>query len=160
MNFEKHIPGSGLKIIPASWRDFGELYRLEKICFQDDAWPFPDVLGVLTLAGIIRLKAVDSSTMVGFIAADLRPRQSAAWIATFAVLPAYQRMGIGTALLEACEAQIPQPVVRLSVRRSNTAAIQLYEKQGYRRVNVWPNYYGGKEDALIFEKHQPAALDH
>lgn len=154
-----HLSPSGKKytILSASWQDFGDLYRLEKICFQDDAWPFPDVLGVLTLPSIIRLKAVHEGKMAGFIAADLRRRDRTAWIATFAVLPEHRRSGLGSALLQTCEAEISLPYIKLSVRRSNTPAIALYEKFGYHRVDIWPKYYQGKEDALIFEKTSPTS---
>lgn len=145
-------PGSGIKIIPATWRDVKELYQLERICFQTDAWPMLDVLGVLTLPQLIRLKAVDEDTMIGFIAADLRRLQQTAWIATFGVLPAYRKSGIGSTLLETCESQINLPRIRLSVRQSNSPAIQLYKKHGYVQVDIWRSYYRGGDNALIFEK--------
>jgi ribosomal-protein-alanine N-acetyltransferase len=146
------LPGSGINILPAAWRDFKDLYRLEKICFKADAWPLLDVLGVLTLPHIIRLKAVDQEAMVGFIAADLRRMQQTAWIATFAVLPDYRRGGIGSALLTICESRITLPRIRLSVRQTNDPAIQLYEKHGYSQVDIWQSYYRGGDNALIFEK--------
>ena len=145
-------PGSGIKIIPATWRDVKELYQLERICFQADAWPMLDVLGVLTLPQLIRLKAVDQEAMIGFIAADLRRLQQTAWIATFCVLPDYRKTGIGSALLESCESQINLLRIRLSVRQSNIPAIQLYKKHGYVQVDFWRAYYKGGDDALIFEK--------
>jgi len=45
------------------------------------------------------------------------------------------------------------PIVRLSVRASNQAAIRLYEKQGYAVVNRWERYYAGGEDALVLAKN-------
>ena len=139
-------------IIPATWRDVKSLYNLERICFEVDAWPLLDVLGVLTLPQLIRLKAVDYDNMVGFIAADLRQRQETAWIVTFAVLPQYRRAGIGSALLDECEARISLPRIRLSVRQSNQAAIQFYKKHHYQHVDTWAAYYKGGDNALIFEK--------
>jgi len=95
--------------------------------------------------------------MVGFVAADLRRRDRTAWIATFAVLPEHRHSGLGSALLQTCEAEISLPSIKLSVRRSNTPAITLYEKFGYQQVAIWPKYYQGKEDALIFEKTSPTS---
>ena len=153
MREQAPLPGSGIKILTATWHDLRELYQLEKLCFQVDAWPLLDVLGVLTLPQVLRLKAVDDHKMVGFIAADLRRTQQAAWIATFAVLPDYRKSGIGSALLETCESQINLPRIRLSVRQSNRAAIQLYQQHSYLQVDIWPAYYRGGDDALIFEKN-------
>jgi ribosomal-protein-alanine N-acetyltransferase len=149
------LPGSGIRITNATWHDLRELYQLEKLCFQADAWPVLDILGVLTLPQLLRLKAVDNYKMVGFIAVELRRTQRVAWIATFAVLPDYRKSGIGSALLETCESQINLPRIRLSVRQSNQAAIQLYQKHSYLQVEIWRAYYKGGDDALIFEKNLP-----
>ena len=146
------LPGSGINIIAATWRDLRELYQLEKICFKADAWPILDILGVLTLPQVLRLKAVDGQRMVGFIAADLRRGQGTAWIVTFAVLPDYRKTGIGTTLLETCETLIALPRIRLSVRQSNQPAIQLYKKNNYQQVDIWRAYYKGGDDGLVFEK--------
>jgi len=94
----KTLPGSGIQIMPATWHDLRELYQLERICFQVDAWPMLDILGVLTLPQVLRLKAADENALIGFIAADLRRTQQTAWIATLAVLPQYQKAGLGSAL--------------------------------------------------------------
>ncbi len=152
MTHTQRQPGSDVKIRTATWRDSIALHQLEKACFQGDAWPIWDILGVLTFPNIIRLKAELDQTMVGFIAADLRYSQAHAWIVTFGVLPQYQRQGIGTSLLEACEKAIPLGKIKLSVRRSNQPALNLYRKFGYREVEIWSAYYEGKEDALVLEK--------
>lgn len=146
-------PGSAVKILNATWRDLRGLYTLEKACFKQDSWPLWDILGVLTFPEIIRLKADMDDQLVGFIAGDLRQSQHTAWIATFGVLPAYRRRGIGSRLLKTCESRLTVPSLRLSVRASNQPAIQLYQEHGYSQINTWPHYYRGNEDALIFEKH-------
>lgn len=139
-------------IEPASLRDLGELRRLEKECFDQDSWPLIDLMGVLSLPGIVRFKAVVEDRMVGFIAGEPHPAEGIGWITTLGVLPPYRRRGIARALLAACEARIGMPRVRLSVRRSNLPAILLYEGNGYRQVEVWERYYSGGEDALVLEK--------
>ena len=137
----------------ASWRDLNELRRIEQICFPKDSWPLFDLIGVLTLPNIVRLKAVCDGEMVGFIAGDVRRLENLAWIATICVLPEYRQQGVGTALLEACEARVKTPRIRLSVRKSNQAAIRLYENLGYRHYGTWPHYYSDGEDALVLEKN-------
>ncbi|RMF50948.1 MAG: N-acetyltransferase [Anaerolineae bacterium] len=141
-----------MPIMVATWRDFSAIQRLEKICFPQDAWPFWDVFGVLTLPNVIRLKAVDEEQVVGFVAADVRPRENLAWIATIGVLPAYRRRGIGAALLAACEARLTVARVRLCVRLSNYGAQNLYRQFGYQPIDQWRNYYRGGETALVMEK--------
>jgi ribosomal-protein-alanine N-acetyltransferase len=138
--------------MPATWRDLNALRKLEKICFPKDVWPIFDLIGVLTLPKVVRLKAIVAQELVGFIAADIRPSQGMAWIATIAVLPGYRRQGIGRALLSTCEAQLQVPNVRLNVRMTNKVAIGLYRSAGYKEVGTWPNYYNDREHALVMEK--------
>ena len=98
--------GSPAAIVAASWRDLTALRRLEQVCFPKDAWPLWDLVGILTFPNVVRLKAMLDGDMVGFIAADIRPPEGIAWIATIGVLPEQRERGIGSALLEACEAQL------------------------------------------------------
>src|SRR5690606_37464534 len=113
----------------------------EHTCFEKDAWPLLDLMAVLTWPDIIRLKGVEDGEMIAFAACDPRPTQSAAWIATIAVDPRWQRRGIGRMLLRACEERVRLPRVKLSVRISNHGAISLYEQEGYQTVDVWGRYY-------------------
>ena len=141
-----------MEIQPASLLDLNALRKLERNCFEKDAWPLLDLIAVLTQSNVIRLKVVENGEMIGFAACDPRPSQSVSWVATIAVDPRWQRRGIGRALLHECELQTEQPRMRLSVRISNYGAIALYEKEGYRTVDVWGRYYSDNEDALIMEK--------
>lgn len=141
-----------MDILSASLFDIGPLRRLEQACFDRDAWPLLDLMGVLTFPDVIRLKAMDDGRMVGFVAGDPRDSKGVAWIATIAVQPEYQRRGIGRALLRACETQLDTPRVRLCVRTDNAAAIRMYEQEGYQRVDMWRRYYKDRTDALVMEK--------
>ena len=143
---------STFQVEPASWRDLGALRSLEKVCFPKDSWPLWDLIGVLTLPNLIRLRAVVEGEMVGFIAADIRAQEKTAWIATLGVLPEQRGRGIGTQLLRECEQQIRLPWVRLCVRLSNEEAIRLYQREGYHRDGLWQRYYIDGEDALVMEK--------
>ena len=141
-----------MEIQVASVRDLGSLRRLENACFEKDAWSVFDLVAVLTWPDVIRLKAVEKGQMVGFVAGDPRPAQDVGWIATIGVDPRYQHLGFGRALLRACEAQMKFPRSRLTVRISNDKAISLYEKEGYRTIDIWKRYYNDGEDGLVMEK--------
>ena len=141
-----------MEIIPANILDLTALRKLEKESFDRDAWPMIDLIAVLTFSNVVRLKAVEAGNMVGFIAGDPRPRDGWGWIATIAVDSNFRRRGIGTALLHACESQLGVPRSRLTVRTSNQGAINLYEKEGYRTIDVWKAYYSDGEDAIVMEK--------
>lgn len=142
------------EIIPATLRDLNQLRHLEKVCFPADAWGILDLVAALTFPNVVRLKAVKNDEMIGFVAGDPRPSRGFSWIATIAVLPAYRGKGIGRALLQRCEEQLPTRRVRLSVRISNERAIQLYRREGYQTVNIWQSYYNDGADAVVMEKNR------
>ena len=143
-----------MEIIPANLLDLSALRHVEQTCFPKDAWPILDLIAVLSLPGVIRLKAVEQDQMVGFIAGDPRPAEDFSWIATIGVLPEHRGKGFGRALLEACEAQLTTTNIRLSVRASNQEAIRMYEKAQYQLLDRWVRYYDDGEDALIMEKNR------
>jgi ribosomal protein S18 acetylase RimI-like enzyme len=137
---------------PAGLRDLSALRQVEQVCFGPDAWPLIDLIGVLSFPGIVRIKAVAGERMAGFIAGEAKPWEGAAWITTIGVLPEFRRLGIASRLILDCEAALQLPSVKLCVRRSNKAAIALYEQLGYRDLQIWPGYYSDKEDALVMVK--------
>lgn len=140
------------EIIKASIRDLSALRKLEQESFAKDAWSLLDLIAVLTFPDVVRLKAVEDSQMIGFVAGDPRPRDGWGWVATIAVDPRHRRMGIGRALLHACESRLGVPRVRLTVRISNQVAIGMYEKEGYATIDVWKAYYNDGEDGIVMEK--------
>jgi len=145
-----------MDILPATLRDLGSLRRIEQACFLQDAWPLLDLIAVLTYSDVIRLKAVNGDKMIGFIAADPRPSEGMAWIATVGVLPEYRRQGVARALLLECESRVIQPRIRLCVRPLNQAAIRMYQEEGYLAVDTWRKYYSDGENALVMEKIREA----
>jgi ribosomal protein S18 acetylase RimI-like enzyme len=141
-----------MDIVAANLLDLNPLRKLEKVCFEKDAWPLFDLIAVLTFPEVIRLKAAENGQMIGFVAGDPRAREGWGWIATIAVDPKYRRRGIGRKLLHECEHQLGVPKARLTVRISNIEAIGMYEKVGYQTVDIWPAYYNDGEDAQVMEK--------
>src|SRR5688572_29298256 len=118
-----------IAILPATWRDWRGVYALEKACFGRDAWGGLEVFLVLT-GSSVRLKAMAGERLVGFAMGDPHPHEGYAWIATLGVHPEFQRRGIGARLLAETEARLTPPLLKLTVRPSNTGAIALYQKFG------------------------------
>lgn len=141
-----------MEIIKASILDLNALRKLELESFGKDAWPLFDLIAVLTFSDVIRLKAMEDGQMVGFVAGDPHPRDGWGWIATIAVDQRYRRLGIGRALLHACESNLGIPRSRLTVRISNQIAICMYEKEGYATTDIWKAYYNDGEDGILMEK--------
>jgi len=76
-----------------------------------------------------------------------------------AIKPEFRRRNAATCLMEALLQSARNekcPTVILEVRRSNTAAIKLYEKFGFMIKGVRPSYYSEEgEDALIMGRDIP-----
>lgn len=140
------------EVVQAGLGDLTALMRLEAVCFKQDAWPIWDLVGILILPSTVHFKAVVGEKMAGFAGGDTRLERGVGWIATIGVLPEFRRMGIATALLRQAERALAQPLIRLSVRRSNHGAFALYQREGYRLGDVWRGYYANGEDALVLEK--------
>jgi len=136
----------------ANLNDLGGMRTIEQACFPLDAWPLLELIGALSLPGLVRLKATVDSKMVGFAGGAVKRLINEGWITTLGVLPEYRRLGIATALLDRCEQAMAMERVRLSVRKSNVGAQRLYLERGYYLVEHWEKYYEGGEDGLVYEK--------
>jgi len=76
-------------------------------------------------------------------------------VISVAVLPQYQRKGIGQALLEEAMTRMKTYKAKecyLEVRISNTPAISLYEKLGFETAKTAHGYYADGEDAAIMTR--------
>jgi len=138
----------------ATWRDFLPIYRLEKRCFQNDSWPWIDVLAALIFPETVRYVAAVDEEIVGFIVGDRRRQKDMGWVATLAVAPTFRRKGIARRLLKECEAGLGTSRIRLSLRESNRGAYNLYLISGYAEIDRWPRYYRDREDAIVMEKNR------
>lgn len=137
-----------LSIQPASNEDLDELYELELECFGEDAYPRFLLKYLLDNCDSIFLKASIGNLLVGFIA-GLCSRDSCT-LYTIDVKKEFRRRGVGSMLLEAFEKKALEKKVKkiiLQVEVSNTPAINLYLKKGYKITRRIRNYYGLGRDA-------------
>jgi ribosomal-protein-alanine N-acetyltransferase len=156
-----HVPMDGdahemteaerLIVESASWRDLSAVHQLSRLCFGRDAWPWLDLLAALTAPGTIRRIVRDEGEVVGYVLGDRRGG-GMGWISSIAVHPDYRRRGLASRLLREVEARLATERIRLTLRRSNQAALALYYKHGYREADVWPRYYRDGEDGLVMER--------
>jgi ribosomal-protein-alanine N-acetyltransferase len=78
-----------------------------------------------------------------------------AHLCLLAVLPAWQRRGIGAALvgwLETAALEAGIGVIRLEARRRNAVARAFYRRLGYDEVTLSTGYYAPDEDAVRLAK--------
>ena len=65
---------------------------IEQACFPLDAWPLLELIGALSLPGLVRLKATVDGKMVGFAGGAVKRSKNEGWITTLGVLPEYRRL--------------------------------------------------------------------
>lgn len=149
------MPSAEFRIQPAGIRDLHAIRRLEQLVFREDAYSYFNLSTILMWPGAVNLKLVHASgSVIGFVAGQPNFQTHIDWIITICVHPDYRGQGQGRRLLAAAESQMTQPRLRLTVRKSNTAAIHLYETAGYSRVYTEPHYYNDGEDGIVMEKRR------
>ena len=141
-----------LTVTRASIWDVFAIRGLEHACFGRDAYDLLALIELLISPKMMRLKATHNGRIVGFVAGELNRREKHGWIVTLGVQPNREGQGIGTRLLLDMEQMMALPLVKLTVRKSNTRAIKLYEHHGYKFVHTIARYYNDGEDGLLMEK--------
>lgn len=138
-------------IAPVMPDQLDQLEEMEKVCFSDP-WSRQLLADLLEAENALTIAAVDEAgTILGY--ASLQTVLDEGYVNNLAVLPAYRRMGIASALLEEFRrygAANQLAFLTLEVRASNAPAIALYAKHGYAQVGRRKNYYAHpKEDAIL-----------
>jgi [ribosomal protein S18]-alanine N-acetyltransferase len=129
--------------------DISAISEIEQLSFKD---PFPAYfLSQLADANPDTfLVAVKGDKIVGYAVIDKWPDQD--HLVSIAVLPESRRKGVGQALLAHLIEKLQTGSLRLEVRRSNKAALDLYRKNGFVQTGLAHSYYTDGEDALQMEK--------
>lgn len=126
--------------------------ELEKICFSSP-WSV-NALQESCLNGTTFFIAEINGCYAGYIGIDTALDEG--YITNVAVCPEYRKKGVGKALLEKAESfgkDKKLAFLSLEVRVSNTGAISLYTKMGYKTEGIRKNFYSyPTEDALILTK--------
>lgn len=106
------------------------------------SWPREAFTSLLKAPTALGLLATQEQTAVGFILAQAFSDE--AEILTFAVLPSYQRQGIGTRLFSTLLSQLKAQGIKslfLEVSVLNATALALYEKHNFQPIAQRVNYF-------------------
>ena len=139
----------------ADRNDVEAIYIIEKLCFPDP-WSREALIYEL-----------EENPRAFYIVAELDEKvvgYAGMWwvvdeghITNVAVMPGYRNRRIGQGIIDVLIEFTSEKGIRhhtLEVRRSNEAAIRLYEKSGFRTEGIRKGYYlNNGEDALIMWRH-------
>jgi len=135
--------------------DIPRLFYLERKCLS---FPWPEKAFENCCDKMHRTWKIEAgSEMVGFLIT--RYVLAEAEILRLTIAPKYRRKGCAEALLNTCFSDASAQGIEtlfLEVRESNTPAITLYEKAGFKPFAARKAYYslpnGEREDARIYQK--------
>jgi ribosomal-protein-alanine acetyltransferase len=139
----------------ARLEDLEALVAIENRSFDVDRFSRRSFRYLLTKANAETLVYEEQGRVLAYVMLLFNTGTSLARLYSLAVDPVLRGRGIGSALIEAAEASAVGHdciYLRLEVRRDNTTAIRLYEKLGYKRIGVLPDYYEDHMEALRHEK--------
>ncbi len=140
-----------MKIRKANKTDVNGIFAIEKVCFSVP-WSRESLLADITENPRAKYFVAEvNDTIAGYV--GVWEIEEEGHINNVAVMPRYRRKGVASILLAMMLFITEKSGVHshtLEVRASNAAAINLYEKFGFRPAGVRPGYYEDDgEDALI-----------
>ena len=140
-------------IRPRKYEDILRISKIEEECFPKEPWSFKMLASGFETETFYGVLAEDAGEVAGYggitVAADT------ADIGNIAVTEQYRRSGVGTKVLKklcAIAAEKGAEKVFLEVRVSNSAAMSLYLKNGFKGAYARTRYYSDGEDCLVMVK--------
>jgi [ribosomal protein S18]-alanine N-acetyltransferase len=149
-------PAAAVEIRRLTYADLPQVVAIERRAFTTP-WSLAMFVLELSKPSGVCLAADVEGELVGYLVCS---RYDTVWhVMNIAVDPDRRRRGIATALLQALLEKVGQDApVTLEVRHSNTGAIALYERFGFRSAGVRRRYYADNgEDAVIMWRSLPPA---
>ena len=138
------------EIRPMEVSDIDGIIEIEKECFSAP-WSRNGISEELDNENAHFLAAVCDNRVLGYI--GVHEVCGEAYIDNIAVRSEYRQLGLGEKLLIAAQEGAFSrkcEFISLEVRKSNSAALSLYEKLGYEKVGERKNFYTDpQEDAVI-----------
>ena len=149
-------PAAAVEIRRLTYADLPQVVAVERRAFTTP-WSLAMFVLELSKPSGVCLAAVVETELAGYIVCS---RYDTVWhVMNVAVDTDRRRRGIATALIGALLERIGDDgQVTLEVRTSNTGALVLYERFGFRSAGVRPRYYADNgEDAVIMWRTAPPA---
>ena len=141
-------------IRPWKYEDILRISKIEEECFPQEPWNFKMLASSFEADSFIGVLCEDGGEIAGYggitVAADT------ADIDNIAVTEEYRHSGVGTAVVnELCKIAKDRGVKKifLEVRVSNSPAISLYIKCGFKGAYARTRYYSDGEDCLVMTKN-------
>ena len=127
-----------------------EVCEIEKNCFSNP-WSRQSLAEEIDNENAHFVVALIDGRVAGYMGLQIFSGEG--YVTNVAVLPEFRRCGVAKALIRACMKN-KMNFMTLEVRESNLPAINLYEKTGFERVGIRPDFYRNPdENAVIMTKY-------
>jgi ribosomal-protein-alanine N-acetyltransferase len=159
------MPSSVPPFVLPSWTlraglegDITSMYLLDLKCFDEPfRFDMRAMRRFVMYRGAIVILAEAAGELVGFVVVHVirRSNRKFGYVVTLDVASDYRRQGLARALVSGAEtraAEAGASMMILHVFERNAAAVALYERQGYRRQEFCPSFYGQDLDAWVHGK--------
>lgn len=136
-------------------RDMPEILNIEKQCFSL-SWSEPrseeDFIRCLRQRNCIGMSAIKEERVVGYMIYELQKKSL--MILNFAVMPDYQRCGIGTQMIAKLTAKLSherRQRIFADVCEDNLIGHLFFKKKGFTATHVTRNFYENDHDSYHFK---------
>ncbi|MCD8372269.1 MAG: ribosomal protein S18-alanine N-acetyltransferase [Clostridia bacterium] len=142
-------------MIIREWRyeEILKISEMEKECFPKEPWSFQMLAESFESDNFTGILASDGGEILGY--GGITINVDTADIDNIAVSEPYRRSGVGSKILDRLIAIAKKNgcgKIFLEVRVSNSAAMSLYLKRGFKGVYARTRYYTDGEDCLVMAK--------
>ena len=146
-----------ISIRAANDGDVDKMYRLEQMCFDIEAFSTHQLQYLINTKTAISYVAEANGQFAGFVIGLTNRNRFGRYgrVYTLDVDDSFRRMGIATTLMDSLMGSLKEAGCTscfLEVKLDNGRAIPLYEKMGFTRSRIVPNYYSDGVHALKMKK--------
>ena len=142
-----------MKIRKWEYKDILKISQIEEECFPQEPWSFKMLASSFESENFHGVLAEDGDEIIGY--GGITVAFDTADIANVAVTEPYRHSGVGTAVIAELlktAAENGAKKVFLEVRVSNSIAMELYLKSGFKGAYARTRYYSDGEDCLVMVK--------
>ena len=142
-----------MKIINWEYKDILQISKIEEECFPQEPWSFKMLASSFETESFHGVLAEDGDEIIGY--GGITVAFDSADIANVAVTEPYRNSGVGTAIIAELlktAKSLGAKKVFLEVRVSNSIAMELYLKSGFKGAYARTRYYSDGEDCLVMVK--------
>lgn len=138
---------------PWKYGDILKIAEIEKECFPDEPWSFQMLASSFDSENFYGLAVEDGGEIIGY--GGITVTYETADIENVAVTEAFRKSGVGSSILRellSIAKKKGAEKVFLEVRVSNSPAMSMYLKHGFRGVHARTRYYANGEDCIVMTK--------